>query len=57
MGLLRAIISTVLCVWIYKYIMTQPEEVIKIRYIGNLLVNTDPLLVIIVVLLLFNLII
>jgi len=55
MGLLKAVISIVMCVYIYRYITYKPEEVRKIKYIGEYIVNQNPLIIIIISLILLNL--
>ncbi len=56
MGLLKAVISIALCIWIYKYITNEPEKVKKIPYIGDFVANSNPLLVVIICLILLNII-
>lgn len=55
MGLLKTILSIIISVWIYRYLTRYPERVRNIKYIGNFLVDQDPLLVIIIVLVMLNL--
>lgn len=56
MGLLKAVISIALCIWIYKYITNEPEKVKKIPYIGDFVANSNPLLIVIICLILLNII-
>ena len=56
MPLIKAIIIIILCVWIYRYLINQPERIKKIPYIGPMLIKINPLLVIIIILIFFHLI-
>lgn len=55
MGLLKAVLSIIISVWVYRYITQYPEKVRNIKYIGNMLADQNPFLVIIVLLVILNL--
>jgi len=56
MGLLKAVLSIAMCFYIYRYITDKPNEVRKIKFIGDYLVAQNPLIIIIISLILLNLI-
>lgn len=57
MGLIRAVVSVAIAYWVYQFLITNRERLQNVKYIGKWLARFDPLVVVIVSLILFNLLV
>lgn len=56
MGLLKALLSIVIIVYLYYYMTNYPKRVKNIPYIGNFIYDKNPLIIIIIALVILHLI-
>ena len=57
MGLIRAVVSVAIAYWVYQFLITNRERLQNVKYIGKWLARFEPLVVVIVSLILFNLLV